>query len=73
MVQMGGKRGVQRLLVGRHEERRLVGGPRNIREDNIEMDSCCRKFLKSQWSVRLPDSIEILHGVPKICWVIWYE
>jgi hypothetical protein len=25
-------------LVGRHEEKRLVGRPRSIREDNIKMD-----------------------------------
>jgi hypothetical protein len=35
---MGGKRGVYRVLVGRHEEKRLLGRPRSIREDNIKMD-----------------------------------
>jgi len=33
--------------------------------------SCCCKFLKLPWSMELPDSIEILNGAPKFCWVIW--
>jgi hypothetical protein len=35
---MGEGRGVYRVLVGRPEEKRPLGGPRPIWEDNIKMD-----------------------------------
>jgi hypothetical protein len=35
---MGERRGVDGLLVGRHEENRPFGRPRSIWEDNIKMD-----------------------------------
>jgi len=35
---MGERRGVLSILVGKHEERRTLGRPRNIWEDNIKMD-----------------------------------
>ena len=38
MARMGGKRGVWRVLVGTHEEKRPLGRPRSIREDNIKMN-----------------------------------
>jgi len=35
---MGDRKGVQSVLVGKPEERRTLGRPRNIWEDNIKMD-----------------------------------
>jgi hypothetical protein len=35
---MGERRGVYRLLVGRHEGKRPLGRPRRRGEDNIKMD-----------------------------------
>jgi hypothetical protein len=35
---MGEKRGVQSVLVGKPEEKRVLGRPRRIWEDNIKMD-----------------------------------
>jgi hypothetical protein len=35
---MGEKRGAYRILVGRPEERRPLGRPKSIWEDNIKMD-----------------------------------
>ena len=35
---MGDRRGVYRVLVGKHEGRRLLGRPRPRWEDNIKMD-----------------------------------
>ena len=35
---MGDRRGVYRVLVGKHEGRRLLGRPRLRWEDNIKMD-----------------------------------
>jgi hypothetical protein len=35
---MGGRRGVYRILVGKPEEKRPLGGPRHRWEDNIKMD-----------------------------------
>jgi hypothetical protein len=38
MERMGEDRGVQRVLVGKHEGRRPLGRPRRRLEDNIKMD-----------------------------------
>jgi hypothetical protein len=35
---MGERRGVYRVLVGKHEGKRPLGRPRHRREDNIKMD-----------------------------------
>ena len=35
---MGERRGVYRVLVGKHEEKRPLGRPRRRWEDNIKMD-----------------------------------
>jgi len=35
---MGERRGVYRILVGKHEEKRQLGRPRRRWEDNIKMD-----------------------------------
>jgi hypothetical protein len=35
---MGEERGVHRVLVGKHEEKRPLGRPRRRWEDNIKMD-----------------------------------
>ena len=35
---MGERRGVYRVLVGKPEGKRKLGGPRRRREDNIKMD-----------------------------------
>jgi hypothetical protein len=35
---MGEERGVHRVLVGKHEGKRLLGRPRRRWEDNIKMD-----------------------------------
>jgi hypothetical protein len=35
---MGERRGVYRVLVGKHEGKRPLGRPRRGREDNIKMD-----------------------------------
>ena len=38
MASIGDRRGVYRVLVGRPEERRSLGRPRYIWEDNIKID-----------------------------------
>ena len=38
MARMGERRGVNRVLVGKPEEKRLLRIPRRRREDNIKMD-----------------------------------
>jgi len=38
VVRMGERRGVYRILVGKHEEKRQLGRPRRRWEDNIKMD-----------------------------------
>ena len=38
VARMGERRGVQSVLVGKPEERRPLGRPRRIWEDNIKMD-----------------------------------
>ena len=38
MARMGERRGVYRVLVGKHEGKRPLGRPRRRREDNIKMD-----------------------------------
>ena len=44
MAHMGEKRGAFRVLVGRVEERRPLGRPRNRWEDDIKID-----FLEVRW------------------------
>jgi len=38
VARMGERRGVCRVLVGKPEGRRPLGGPRHRREDNIKVD-----------------------------------
>ena len=38
MAHMGEKRGVHRVLAGKHEGKRPLGRPRHRWEDNIKMD-----------------------------------
>ena len=38
VARMGERRGVQSVLVGKPEERRPLGRPRRIWDDNIKMD-----------------------------------
>ena len=38
VARMGERRGAYRVLVGKHEEKRPLGGPRRRWEDNMKMD-----------------------------------
>jgi hypothetical protein len=46
---MGERTGVQRILVGKPEGKRPLGGPRRRREENIKMDLQEVEYWSTDW------------------------